>query len=171
MLNRAKRCTATVENNTPLKKSKTKGVDKPLLIISKKQGQYNVEMQTAPEQGSSEYKPLIYKIASASNEEKVRRREKKERRLVRNVIKEFRDPYHPQLCEQSCYCAYKDAVGFFEDVPEVNKDTAEPLTESPSSSDEDDSDSSSLDLDWEIHFTPPKARNNDSKSNKSLNIV
>lgn len=170
MLNRAKQRTSIAQSNIPLKKSKTKGVDKPLLIISKKQGEYNVEMQVASDQGPSDYKPLIYKIASASNEEKVRRRAEKERRLVRNVINEYRDPYHPQLCEQICYCAYKDAVGFFDDVPEVNK-PGEPLTECLSSCEDEGSDCSSLDVDWEIHFTPPIARNNDSKSDGPLQII
>ncbi|XP_063359189.1 uncharacterized protein LOC134648631 [Cydia amplana] len=160
-LKRATLRSAAVADSAPVKKSKMKCGDKPTIVIKKKDGEYSVEMQVTSEneQNCVVYDPLVYKIASASNEERVRRRERKARRLIKNMVKEFDDPFHPDVCQQTCVRGYKEIIGVFDS--ECQGDVGS-VTESCSCEDEQDqeqdSDGSSLDLDWEIQFSPPNAR-------------
>lgn len=163
-MNAAKLLTSEIARRKPAKKSKKRAEEKPTLIVAKKAGQYFVELQVdAENEGNYEqYKPLIYKIASADNEEKVRKRKRREQRLIKETFnKVFTDPYHPEVCEQTCLKAYRQAMGVTPYDPNrpvcVCPEEIEEVDTATLDSDDDSSDYSDLDLDWEIHFTPPIA--------------
>lgn len=167
-LNKAKRQTSAVETSKPLKKLKKRTETKPTLIICKVNGEYRVEMQTAPEnnEGSNEqYTPLVYKIAKADNKDKLAKLELKRRQLVKEIIGDFEDPYHPDVCEKTCLKAYKQAIGLLPLDPNRPDCTCSDGAAGQDSLKEschcyyDDvsSDCSSMDIDWEIHFSPPIA--------------
>lgn len=123
-----------------------------------------MEMQVEDIEGIEQYKPLKYTIASASNQEKIERRERKRERLIQLAFKNvFSDPYHPEDCQKTCLKAYKQAVGLLpygSNNPECTcSDVGEELSPEENYSALEETDESSLDLDWEIHFTPPIACN------------
>lgn len=108
--------------------------------------------------------PLVYKIATADNLQKVKARARKERRLIRKTVREvWSDPYHPEVCQTTCYKAYKQAIGldpYDPYNPECicpEEDYFEDLDSCSCIDTDADSECSSLDVDWEIHFTPPSA--------------
>lgn len=162
-LNAAKLRASETEQRKPLKRFKKRPEDKPTLIVAKKAGAYYVELQVDAEaEGSYEHHtPLIYKIASANNEEKIRKRKRREQRLINETFNRvFTDNFHPELCEQTCLKAYRQALG----VPSYDSSTpestcSEEVDTVTLESDIESSDDSDLDLDWEIHFTPPIAYN------------
>ncbi|XP_060800453.1 uncharacterized protein LOC106137708 [Amyelois transitella] len=125
-------------------------------------------MQVNPENSESNdnqtYSPLIYKIARPNNEERVMKLERKKRRLVKEAVGNWPDPFHPEYCERTCLKAYKQAVGLLPydpNNPECSCEEAKYNDDEDvcSCCEEDDdslsSDCSSLDINWEIHFTPP----------------
>ncbi|XP_049867255.1 uncharacterized protein LOC126367669 [Pectinophora gossypiella] len=157
---------ARIKRTKKLKKPSS-SEEKPTLIVAKRNGEYIVEMQTFDEtsEGKEPCKPLIYKIASANNEEKIRKRELKTQRLIdKTAEKIWSDPYHPEVCETTCLKAYKQAIGLLPYDPNnpeciCPEDMQSEATEEEEvvSYEDDSSDCSSLDVDWELHFTPPGA--------------
>lgn len=168
-LNKAKRETLPVLRTKPTKKTKKRIEDKPTLIICKKNGEYRVEMQVSPEDSETNVNqstPLVYKITSEYNDERVQKRLRKQRRLVKEAVdKVWVDPYHPELCEKTCLRAYKQAIGLYDpNNPECTCSDEEEKEEVCSCCDDEEdgdddesSECSSLDLEWEIHFSPPIA--------------
>ncbi|KAJ0180762.1 hypothetical protein K1T71_004166 [Dendrolimus kikuchii] len=123
-------------------------------------------MQVAPSNKDSneEYTPIIYRIARENNEDYVKQKKRKERRLIRQMVKNvWQDPYHPEICEETCLKAYKQAIGAVPFDPNnlecICPEEKDVETIASCSCDDADvsSDCSSLDLDWEIHFSPPIA--------------
>lgn len=162
-LNKAKNRSAAKEQSAPIKKQKKQVTDKPTLIISKCNGEYIVEMQAEGDKRKS-CNPLMYKITTADNQEKVKAKARKERRLVRRAVGSvWSDPYNPEACTDTCYKVYKQAIGFDPFNP-CNPECVCPdeyvddLDSCSCSDDMDiDSEASSLEVDWEINFTPPNA--------------
>lgn len=170
----ARRKRFAVAHYRPLKKAKKRAETKPTLIICKVNGEYRVEMQVTAEnsEGTQEvYNPLVYKIAKASNKDKIAKLERKKRRLIKEAVEEvWEDPYHPEYCERTCLRAYKQAVGLLPYDPNnpdctCDYEGEEPVSSSSCSCEDDDvsSDCSSLEADWEIHFTPPYVYHNNNK--------
>lgn len=123
-------------------------------------------MQVKPENSednNQQCSPLIYRIARANNMDRVRRLERKRLRLIKQVVGDWTDPYHPEVCETRCLKAYQQAMGILPFDPNnpdcicEDQDNKEVLESCSCEDDETDisSDCSSLDIDWEIHFTPP----------------
>ncbi|CAG9784015.1 unnamed protein product [Diatraea saccharalis] len=163
-LKKAKLRRHAVESSKPTKKAKKRTEAKPTLIVCKVNGEYRIEMQTSPEnnEGNNEqYSPLVYKIAKPSNKDKLAKLQLKKRCLVKEIIGDFEDPYHPEICEKTCLKAYKQAIGLLpndHNNPECS--CGDCVQEESSESchceyDDVSSDCSSMDIDWEIHFSPP----------------
>ena len=166
-LNKVKRQTQPEQGVKPKKKAKKRIEDKPTLIISKKNGEYRVEMQVSPEDSElnvDHCSPLIYRIGREDTEERIQKRLRRQQRLVKEAVgKVWVDPYHPEICEKTCLRAYKEAVGLADpNKPECTCTVVaeeEDVCSCCNSVEEDDdtSECSSLDLEWEIHFSPPIA--------------
>lgn len=160
MLNLAKNSHPEAKLAKPAKKSKRRIDDKPTLIICKRNGEYVVEMKNDALDKNTACNPLVFEIASADNEDKIRARARKKRRLINRAVDEvWTDPYNPDACRDVCYKVYKQAIGldpFGPYDPECNCLEQELETESCSCGTLE-SDCSSLDVDWEIHFSPPSA--------------
>lgn len=165
-LNKAKRQTQPEQGIKPKKKVKKRIEDKPTLIISKKNGEYRVEMQVSPEDSDvnvDQCSPLVYRIGREDTEERIQKRLRRRQRLIKEAVdKVWVDPYHPEVCEKTCLRAYKEAVGLADpNNPECTCTVAEEKEDvcscCNSVEDDDSSQCSSLDLEWEIHFSPPIA--------------
>lgn len=122
-------------------------------------------MQASPEAKSEKPSAVIYKIASANNEAKQAKRERKKQSLIKNHVKEvWKNAYNPEICQQRCLKAYQQAVGILPYDPknpecicsehEKDLDTFESSCEDLDLWDE--SSDSGTDVEWEIHFSPPK---------------
>ncbi|XP_011549567.2 uncharacterized protein LOC105381523 [Plutella xylostella] len=154
---KAKRKTSAAKLTQPAKKPKKKEEEKPTLTVSKVAGEYRVELQVRDEKQKNKYTPLIYKIASANNEEKIKKKERYEQRLIDKVWDKFEDPVHPDVCQTRCLKAYQQAIGQLPAGECICPQSEVVDVDRSDSSDDEDTSSycSSLDVDWEIHFTPP----------------
>lgn len=153
------------ESKAYVKRGKKQVIDKPLLVVSKQDGVYSVRMEVTNNENSQEsktYEPLIYKICKADNDEKIKRREKITRKLIREEIKDWKDPYHPEVCNTTCLKAYRQAIGLPVtsdcELDDFVKIPAAKVSDSGSLDEDIESNCSSLDVDWEIKFTPPHAK-------------
>lgn len=153
-------------------------VNKPMLIITKKQGEYIVQMEILKQYPEprlihqapyDDKPPLIYTVCR-SDEEKARilmKRAKKEekdlKRMNRFIQSTFRD-----RCQDICLKAYNQATGLLP-LPNFNQPDCPCVTAKPTrgedsedeercscSEPEDESDSD--DDEWTVEFTPPNAR-------------
>ncbi|CAF4958766.1 unnamed protein product [Pieris macdunnoughi] len=150
MLNKAKLRKSVVTEVKQVKRQKKHTEPKPLITVGKTNGKYHIEMQVSE---NDEHTPLIYDIESVNNKAKLRKREKLQKYLTSNAVKNvWTDPFHPQNCENICLKSFYEAMGITapETVPEN--------IEENSCTCEDEEVSSSCDsseVDWVIHFTPP----------------
>lgn len=153
-------------------------VNKPMLIISKKQGEYVVKMETLKQYPENrlihqppfqDKPPLIYTVCR-SEEEKARvikKREKKEakdlKRMNRFIQSTFKD-----RCQEICLKAYNQAIGVLP-MPNWNQPDCPCVTKKPTRGSDSESDpecscsepsdeSGSDDDEWTVEFTPPNAR-------------
>ncbi|CAH2246444.1 jg25513 [Pararge aegeria aegeria] len=164
MLNKAKSHKSTAETVKRAKRTKKNVENKPTLIVGKHNGQYHIELQATPESpdlSPNQCTPLIYKIESAKDKAKLKRKDNIRRRLVNAAVKEvWSDPYHPEACEKVCLPAFQQTIGNF---PETGDDHIfdEAQNDFDSSCDDGDISSScnSSEVNWEIHFTPPYISN------------
>ncbi|XP_050345334.1 uncharacterized protein LOC126770163 [Nymphalis io] len=158
VLNKAKIRKSTVEAIKRTRRVKKKIEEKPTLIVSKNNGKYHIEMQVTSENSkynTERYMPLIYEIESTNNKDKIKQRERLQRRLVKAAVKNvWSDPYHPEACENICAKTYNRVIG---DLPlGVNCNDEEIETINSSCEDEEvNISTTSSDVNWEIHFTPP----------------
>ncbi|CAG5051143.1 unnamed protein product [Parnassius apollo] len=163
----AKRKKSVVEEIKQIKKAKKRIENKPTLMISKRDGEYRVEIQTTPAfnvLSREEYSPLIYRIAKADNEDRIKKKNRIKRRLVRRATNDiWIDNNNTKDCDNVCLEAYKQAVGLpnsggksFEN--HCSELEAIDMPDSCFCSDNDISSScASSEVDWEIHFSPPSA--------------
>ncbi|CAH2073200.1 unnamed protein product, partial [Iphiclides podalirius] len=163
-LNEAKRSKSVVEEMKQTKRTKKRYGHKPTLIISKKDGEYRIQMQAMAEGNDAtteRYSPVIYRIAKADNEDRKRKKDRITRRLARRAVKDILpDSYDPKACNNVCLEAYKQAVGLpnsYDEPSNLHENNQDILLDSCSCSENDVSSScTSSEIDWEIQFTPPK---------------
>lgn len=167
ILNKAKSHQYNVQMSKPVKKAKKRVEEKPTLIVCKRNGEYIIEMQVEPgkdEVNVDNCSPLIYKIAPEDNEDRIKGKERKQRRLIRKAVKEvWSDHYDPDICQKNaCFKAYQHAIGLLPYDPNNSvcncpeeKDADDDLNSCSWDDIDVSSECSSLDVDWEIHFSPP----------------
>ncbi|KAI5641720.1 hypothetical protein NE865_06024 [Phthorimaea operculella] len=169
---------------------KKRPLKRPLLIVEKKDGEYNITMETMKTftkprnvtQYPYEDKPLVhYKVGRTDEEnaERKKRKERAQRRLEREQRAFLQSAFH-DMCKEICLKTYQQALGqlpFAEDSwcpcypPDAPPDRVD---ESHSCSCTDSSRSSGSmtdDDEWIIEFTPPNAYFNPNLPVKKVNLV
>lgn len=155
---------------------KKRPLKRPLLIVHKKEGEFNITMETmktytkqrALNQHPYEDKPVVTYTIGRSEEENRERRKKKERaqRRLERAQRHFIQSAFKDMCKEICTKTYQQALGLMPDAedPECTCYPAEPgpdrtnLNVSCSCSEESASLGSDTDSDeWVVEFTPPNA--------------
>ncbi|XP_063530871.1 uncharacterized protein LOC134741931 [Cydia strobilella] len=159
--------------------SKKKKIEsKPLLIVTKKDGEYTVQMEVFKKYSRErllfqypyeEKPPLIYSIGKTEEEKtKIQKqRERRERRETRRKCRLLQSTFRDK-CQEICVKAYNQAIGILP-LPNPNDpecpcytkpaDAISPPIDSCSCSEEGSISSSDTDGDdWIIEFSPPASK-------------
>lgn len=163
---------------------------KPTIIVTKKDGEYTVQMEVfkkySKERLVSQYPyeerpPLIYTIGKTEAEKKKLKsqRDRKERREIRRKSRLLQSTFRDK-CQEICLKAYNQAMGVLPlssaNNPDCPCSTApdpniSPPIDSCSCSDAETISSSDTDNDeWVIEFSPPAAKY-DGKAKNPPNVV
>ncbi|KAJ2953007.1 hypothetical protein O0L34_g7388 [Tuta absoluta] len=169
---------------------KKRPLKRPLLIVEKKDGEYNITMETMKtftkprnvNQYPYEDKPLLhYKVGRTDEEnaERKKRKERAQRRLEREQRAFLQSAFH-DMCKEICLKTYQQALGqlpFAEDswCPCYPLDPPpDRIDKSHSCSCTDSSRSSGSmtdDDEWIIEFTPPNAYFNPTRQVRKVNLT
>lgn len=156
-MNRAKLLRSVVKQ-AEIRRARRRIEEKPALVVSKRDGEYRIEMNAPNHKDSVAYTPLIYRIEAASNKARIEKKNRKQRRLIRAAVKEtWNDPYHPEYCENVCLPAYKRVIGLETDREAYDYNDERDELSCSCSDEEVSSSCSSSDVDWELQFSPPSA--------------
>ncbi|KPJ19084.1 hypothetical protein RR48_12595 [Papilio machaon] len=155
---------------------KKRPLKRPLLVVSKKNGEYTVTMETMKNyakprqlnQQPYEDKPVMTYVIGRTEEENLARQKKKEReqRRLERAQRMFIQSAFKDMCQEICLKTYQQALGILPDAedPKCICYPAEPgpdktnVNVSCSCSEVSGSFNSDTDSDeWVIEFTPPNA--------------
>lgn len=170
--------TVAAKKKRALMQKKKKLEMKPTLVVTKKDGEYTVNMEVFKKYSKErlvfqypydEKPPLVYTIGKTEEEKRKiqRQRERRERRETRRKSRLLQSTFRDK-CQEICVKAYNQAIGILP-LPNPNdpncpcQTTATPSVSPPidscSCSEEGSISSSDTDGDdWIIEFTPPAAR-------------
>ncbi|XP_063378406.1 uncharacterized protein LOC134665394 [Cydia fagiglandana] len=168
-----------IKKKRALMTKKKKIESKPLLIVTKKDGEYTVQMEVFKKYSKErllfqypyeEKPPLIYTIGKTEEEKtKIKKqRERRERRETRRKCRLLQSTFRDK-CQEICVKAYNQAIGV---LPLPNPNNPEcpcytkpadamisPTIDSCSCSEEESISSSDTDGDdWIIEFSPPASK-------------
>ncbi|XP_045490976.1 uncharacterized protein LOC123690900 isoform X1 [Colias croceus] len=166
---------------------KKRPLNRPLLIVHKKDGEFTVTMETmktynkprAINQYPYEDKPVLTYTIGRTEEENRERRKKKEReqRRLERAQRAFIQSAFRDMCHEICLKTYQQALGILPDTedPECTCYPAEPtaartnMDVSCSCSEDSKSIGSDTDSDeWIVEFTPPCATFNQNHKGKKV---
>lgn len=171
MLKKAKSMKSTERNVKTTKRTKKQAEEKPTLKISKRDGVYCIELQAteSSKEPNTANTPLVYKVESETNKARKKKKDRIQRRLIKNAVTNvWPKTFEAANCDDICLKALKESVGIlsFDETDVFVR--GDELKNNDSCSCEDDEVSSSCtssDVDWEIGFTPPLIRYQESQKN------